>query len=619
MGAEDQKIHNFSKTIFTVRCVLVIVFVFPVVFLQACDQKTRDPTPPSTDVDQENSTVTSDGSQPSSAAGVIKPTIPLESQGDDFEESSDSDDTDDSSTDTGSAEEVISLSLSTVEANASLVASGSDVKVTLTLRDTDGNVLNDSNRAISFVTSGGTSTGSFSQPVTEGDGKYTASFTGQVAGTPTTVSATIDGTLLTSVGKTITVIPGALSLSQSTISVISQKVALSASTTITLRSRDTFGNDITVGGKTVSFVLGSGTSSGTIGSVSDHGDGSYSTNFLADTVGTPTAIYATIDGMALTSVSPTIEVVNLTDEHLYSTVTLSKPVVASGSSCTITLTIRDSDSATVAAGGRAVVFSRSGGTSTGTIGATSDLGNGTYTALFTGVVAGTATEIQASINGVAVTTTMPTLTVTPGAITPSQSIVVATTASIASGSTATIRLYSRDAAGNVIPSGGRQVAFTASGGTSTGLFSPVTDNQDGTYSASFTGLVAGTVTSIGATIDGVSVTTTMPTVLVFPGPISLAHSVVKVSSSTISAGHTSLVTLEARDANNNSILIGGSVVGFSSSGGTSTGTISGTTDHNNGIYTAVFTGTSVGTATTITATVNGNTVTSTLPTITVVP
>lgn len=58
------------------------------------------------------------------------------------------------------------------------------------------------------------------------------------------------------------------------------------------------------------------------------------------------------------------------------------------------------------------MFTASGGTSTGTISATTDQGDGTYTALYTGTAAGTAQTIAATINGEAVTTPMPTVTVT---------------------------------------------------------------------------------------------------------------------------------------------------------------------------------------------------------------
>ena len=55
-------------------------------------------------------------------------------------------------------------------------------------------------------------------------------------------------------------------------------------------------------------------------------------------------------------------------------------------------------------------------------------------------------------------------------------------------------------------------------GTGSGTFSSVTDNGDGTYTATFTGTTAGTNT-ITATIDGQPVTSTAPTITVATAPV----------------------------------------------------------------------------------------------------
>ncbi len=78
--------------------------------------------------------------------------------------------------------------------------------------------------------------------------------------------------------------------------------------------------------------------------------------------------------------------------------------------------------------------------------------------------------------------------------------------------------------------------FRTSGGTSTGTFGTVNDNGDGTYTATFTGVVAGTATTIHATINGNDVTTTvpaLPTVTVTPGSASIATSTVSASPSSL--------------------------------------------------------------------------------------
>src|SRR6185436_13523425 len=90
------------------------------------------------------------------------------------------------------------------------------------------------------------------------------------------------------------------------------------------------------------------------------------------------------------------------------------PSIASGTTATLTLQARDAAGNNLTGGGLAVVFSLTGaGTSTGTIGATTDNGNGTYGAIFTGVTAGTARTISATIGGSLVASTS-TITVTPG-------------------------------------------------------------------------------------------------------------------------------------------------------------------------------------------------------------
>src|SRR5204863_1461845 len=115
-------------------------------------------------------------------------------------------------------------------------------------------------------------------------------------------------------------------------------------------------------------------------------------------------------------------------------------------------------------GGATVVFTSSGGTSTGTIGATTDNGNGSYTATFTGILIGTADTIHATINATPVNTALPTITVTPGLISAATSIVSVSSATLLSGAAVTLTLHAKDAAGNALTAGGATVVFTSWGG-----------------------------------------------------------------------------------------------------------------------------------------------------------
>ncbi len=197
-----------------------------------------------------------------------------------------------------------------------------------------------------------------------------------------------------------------------------------------------------------------------------------------------------------------------------STVTVSKDSVASGSAVTLTLQAKDQTGTNITTGGATVTFSYAGGTSTGTVGPVTDNANGTYTAAFTGITAGTPTTIHATINTAQVTSTLPTVAVVPGPISTSQSLVFVASGNVAVGATTTLILLGRDAAGNNLISGGAAVQFTATGGTSKGTIGSTTDVGNGTYTAPFTGDSAGTPTTIGAMISGVPVTSLLPTLAV---------------------------------------------------------------------------------------------------------
>jgi hypothetical protein len=95
-----------------------------------------------------------------------------------------------------------------------------------------------------------------------------------------------------------------------------------------------------------------------------------------------------------------------------------------------------------------------------------------------------------------------------------RSVVTASAASVPFGGTATITLQAEDNLGNKLTAGGLNVAFGLGAGTSGGSLGPVTDNGNGTYTATFTATAVGTARTLTATINGMAVTTPLPTVTV---------------------------------------------------------------------------------------------------------
>ena len=94
------------------------------------------------------------------------------------------------------------------------------------------------------------------------------------------------------------------------------------------------------------------------------------------------------------------------------------------------------------------------------------------------------------------------------------STVTTSSATVSSGSSVTLKLDLRDTNFNPFISTLPQVSFQAIGGNSTGVIGSVGNNRDGTYSASFTGVTAGTATTIHAMVDGSEIQSALPTVTV---------------------------------------------------------------------------------------------------------
>ncbi|TMQ05190.1 MAG: hypothetical protein E6J91_41210, partial [Deltaproteobacteria bacterium] len=474
----------------------------------------------------------------------------------------------------------ISPTQSVITVSSGTVQSGSTVTLTLQGKDGAGNNMTAGGATVVFGVTGGSSTGTIAPaPATDnGNGTYTATFTGVLAGTATTVGATINSAPVASTPPTVAVTPGVISAATSVITVSNDTIGSGGTATLTLQARDAAGNALTAGGSTVAFTVTGGTSGGSVGPTTDHANGTYTAIFTAVAAGTKTTVHATIGAGAVTSTLPTITVTAGAASPVTSVLTVGADTIASGAVVKLRLQAKDASGNNLTAGGATVVFSHSGGVSTGAISASADSGNGVYTATFTGILAGTQTTIGATIGGSPVTTPLPTVAVIPGAISPVTSVLTTSTDTIASGAIVTLRLRAKDAAGNLLTIGGDVVVFSASGGSSSGSIGTSADSGNGVYTASFTGLAAGTATTIGATVNGTAVSSTPPLVTVKPGAASRLAFTVQPSPSFLGSAIAPAVEVTARDVfGNTTPAFTGSVtiaIGTNPSSGLLTGTLS---------------------------------------------
>ncbi len=97
----------------------------------------------------------------------------------------------------------------------------------------------------------------------------------------------------------------------SVIEIDPTEIEVGESALLTLQAKNDDGENIGVGGATVSFTAGTGalTGQGSIGPVTDEGDGTYTASFTATASGTPISISATVEGQPVTTPADSLRVI----------------------------------------------------------------------------------------------------------------------------------------------------------------------------------------------------------------------------------------------------------------------------------------------------------------------
>jgi len=230
-----------------------------------------------------------------------------------------------------------------------------------------------------------------------------------------------------------------------------------------------------------------------------------------------------------------------------STLTVNPAVIVENGTSTVTLNVVDNFGNAVP--GQTVVFSLGlGGTSNGTFSAVTDHGNGTYTATFTGTLPGTATPIVATINGNAVTSTAPTITVLAQKL----SFTVEPPSSLAAGTTFTVTVQVVDQSGNALAEPGLTVTLNPSASTLSGA---TTGTTNGSGQVVFSGLfmtLVGTYT-LTSSSSAVGVASGVSSQFTITAGAAATLAYLSQPSSTTAGSVISPVTVQALDKYDNPV------------------------------------------------------------------
>ncbi|WP_434777457.1 invasin domain 3-containing protein [Neisseria sp. Ec49-e6-T10] len=483
---------------------------------------------------------------------------------------------------------------------SSIVADGTtEATVTITLSDANGNPVSGEAAKLAISLSG--SLGSLSSITDVGNGVYTAKLTSTTAGSET-VGFSYDGTVATGKTAPITYTAGDVDLGHASTSIAVNPSSIVADgtteATVTITLSDANGNPVS--GEAAKLAISLSGSLGTLGNITDVGNGVYTAKLTSTTAGSETVGFSYDGTVATGKTAPITYTAGDVDlGHGNTTLNVSpSSIVADGTTeATVTITLSDAHGNPVSGEAAKLAISLSG--SLGSLSSITDVGNGVYTAKLTSTTAGSET-VGFSYDGTVATGKTAPITYTAGDVDlghASTSIAVNPSSIVADGTTeATVTITLSDANGNPVSGEAAKLAISLSG--SLGTLGNITDVGNGVYTAKLTSTTAGSET-VGFSYDGTVATGKTAPITYTAGDVDLGNSntTLNVSPSSIVADGTTeaTVTITLSDANGNPVSGEASKLAISLSG--SLGSLSSITDVGNGVYTAKLTSTTAGSET----------------------
>ncbi len=486
------------------------------------------------------------------------------------------------------------------------------------IQDVGGNNVNAA--AVNVVASINTGTGTLSGTTTvQTNASGVATFT-NLALTGTAGSFKLDFTpsgLTSATSGNVQVTPGTADATQSTLTPTSASITANGTATqvLTVKAYDSSGNALTSGGATVTITRQSG--SGSIGTVTDLGNGSYTATVTAPTSVGNGVFVATLNGGAVKSGSAgqTQATVSYVPGAAAKLAIVTQPVGGASGGVLATqpvVQVQDAQGNLVTSSSATVTVTSSAGSTIGgsqAAGLAASGGVATFTNLTLAGTAGTNYTLTFAASGLT-SATSSNVTVTFGTATK----LAITTQPVGGASGAVLATQPvvkvEDSAGNVVSTSSASITASSSAGSTIG---GTTSLAASSGVATFTNLTlagtAGTNYTLTFAASGLT-SATSGNVQVTPGTADATQSTLTPTSASITANGTAtqVLTVKAYDSSGNALTSGGATVTITRQSGS--GSIGTVTDLGNGSYTATVTApTSVGNGVFV-ATLNGGAVKS---------
>ncbi|WP_282808273.1 invasin domain 3-containing protein [Hafnia alvei] len=501
------------------------------------------------------------------------------------------------------------LDNSSITRDSASYVSGTDIKVTVTLKDgnsTPNPVTGLSSATLSdMVTVANAKTKSAANwtEVADKPGTYTGLYVANTVGTGLKATLTIAGVNKSSATYAITA--GEAVQAGAKIATNAGSYVAGAEMTVTVTLKDGQGNGATgqaalLTSTTVKVPNGTAKADSVW---ADKGDGTYSRTYIATTVGSNLKATLTLSGWTAAVESAAYAITQGSVVQAGAKIATNESSYVAGTEMMVTVTLKDGQG-NGATGQAALLTSSAVTVANGTAkadGVWADNGDGTYSRTYIATTVGSNLKATLTLSGWTAATESAAYAITQGSVVQAGAKIATNAGSYVAGSEMTVTVTLKDGQGNGVT--GQKATLTAQGTTLTvanataKADSAWIDNSNGTYSRTYIATTVGTGLKALLKLNGWTAATESAAYVITQGSVVQAGAKIATNAGSYVAGTEMTVTVTLKDGQGNgatgqTALLTSSAVTVANATAKADGVW---TDNNDGTYSRTYIATTVGT------------------------
>ncbi len=439
--------------------------------------------------------------------------------------------------------------------------SGTDMTVTVTLKDAQGNSVSGQASALTAdtVTVPNASIKAGSSWTDNGDGTYTGLYTAKTVSTDNKAALKLSDWTAGKTSEAYTITAGGAAQGSSSVTVDNTTYVSGTDMTVTVTLKDAQGNSVSgqASALTAHTVTVPNASVKAGSHWTDNGDGTYTGRYTAKTVSTDNKAALKLSGWTAGKTSDAYAITAGTAAQGTSVIGVDNATYTAGSDITVTVTLKDAQGNSVSGQASALtadtVTVPNASVKAGS--SWTDNGDGTYTGLYTAKTVSTDNKAALKLSGWTAGKSSDAYAITAGTAAQGTSSVTVDNTTYVSGTDMTVMVTLKDAQGNSVS--GQASALTADTVTvpnaSVKAGSSWTDNGDGTYTGLYTAKTVSTDNKVDLKLSGWTAGKTSEAYAITAGAAAQGTSSIITDNATYTAGSDITVTVTLEDAQSNSV------------------------------------------------------------------